>query len=429
LLPSKSLKTNFIIQLSAGMAVLLIMFSAFLYFYIEYSVDGELKSSLFKQSKFIKANYDQDSIIKKTSLFRQTLHIDVNIKKGKIDFQNSDFKSFKFFKKDGRFYLRGDFFYKDGLILTLTEDITQPKRIEHKVIKAIVVLLFVSMAIILFYAKFLSNMLLSPIKIFAKEIAKMNENILTTLDVEKMPLEFQPLAKSINLLVSRIKNFILYKKELFVGAAHELKTPLAVIKTRSQVALIKRNSSKDSFEKIIRENIETVNGMNEMVSAILEFGRAEGAQFQKHQELDLIEFLKIKIKEFALLAKKENKKIKYRLSPDSYKIKIQPLLLTQVVQNLLQNAIRYSPEGGTIRVLGHTLNGQFILKISDEGEGIDESIDIFAPFVRSKNSSGAGLGLFLVKSATEALGATIEIKNKIEGKGAVAIFVLPPYKE
>jgi len=408
------------------MAVLLILFSTILYFYIEYSVDGELKNSLYKQSKFIMANYDQESIKQKHSLFKQTLNIDVNIKKG---IQGSNFKSFEIFKKQNRFYLRGYFFYKSGLILILTEDITQQKMIEHKVFKAIVILVFASMAIVLFYAMFLSSMLLSPIKLFAKEVAKMNENILAPLNYKKMPIEFWPLAKSINSLVNKIKSFILYKKELFVGAAHELKTPLAVIKTRSQVALIKKNSTKESFEKVIRENIKTVDEMNLMVSAILEFGRAEGAQFEKPQEIDLIEFLKQKIKEFALLARKENKRVKYRLSPDSYKIKIQPLLLTQIIQNLLQNAIRYSPDGGTIRVLGHTLNGRFVLKISDEGPGIDESVDIFAPFVRSKNSPGAGLGLFLVKSATEALGATIEIKNKKGSNGAIATFVLPPYKE
>jgi two-component system OmpR family sensor kinase len=408
------------------MAVLLIVFSTILYFYIKYSVDGELQNSLYKQSRFIIANYNQDSIIKKNRLFKNTLNIDVEIKKRDI---NTGFKSFKFFKKDNRYYLRGDFFYKNGLILTLTEDITQQKNLEYKVFQAIVILVFASMSIILFYAMFLSSMLLAPIKIFAKKIAKMNENILTPLDFETIPVEFWPLAKSINSLVNKIKSFILYKKELFVGAAHELKTPLAVIKTRSQVALIKRNSSKESFEKVIRANIDTVNEMNQMVSAILEFGRAEGAQFEKPQEIDLIEFLKQKIKEFALLARKENKRVKYRLSPDSYKIKIQPLLLTQIIQNLLQNAIRYSPDGGTIRVLGHTLNGRFVLKISDEGPGIDESVDIFAPFVRSKNSPGAGLGLFLVKSATEALGATIEIKNKKGSNGAIATFVLPPYKE
>jgi two-component system OmpR family sensor kinase len=372
------------------------------------------------------ASYDdlEARIKKKKLLLKQTLHIEANIEKRP---KNPPINFFENFKRDNHYFLKGYFFYKNGTFLVLTADITQQKIMEKRVFRAIIILIFTSMAIILVYAIFLSNMLLAPIKLFSTKLAKMNENILTPIDLSQVPKEFQPLAESINSLVNRIKSFILYKKELFVGAAHELKTPLAVIKTRSQVALIKKNSTKESFSKVIKENIETVNGMNEMVSAILEFGRAEGAQFEKPQEIDLIEFLKQKIREFALLARQENKRLKYRLSPDSYRIKIQPLLLTQIIQNLLQNAIRYTPEGGTIRVFGHLFNGKYILKITDEGPGIDESIDIFAPFIRSKNSVGAGLGLFLVKSASDALGAKVEIKNREDKKGAVAIFVLPPY--
>jgi len=372
------------------------------------------------------ANYDDLESRKKRLLLKQTLHIEANLEKRP---NHKEVTFFEDFKKDKRYFLKGYFFYKKGTFLVLTADITSQKIMEKRVFKAIVILVFISMVIILIYATFLSNMLLAPIKLFSNKLAKMNENILIPIDLKKIPKEFQPLAESINSLVNRIKSFLLYKKELFVGAAHELKTPLAVIKTRSQVALIKRNSSKDSFEKIIRENIDTVNGMNNMVSAILEFGRAEGAQFEKAEEIDLIDFLKQKIREFALLARKENRRLKYRLSPDSYKIKIQPLLLTQIIQNLLQNAIRYTPEGGTIRVFGHILHGRFVLKITDEGPGIDESIDIFAPFIRSKSSVGAGLGLFLVKSASDAIGATVEIKNRDDRSGAVAIFVLPPYNK
>ena len=321
MLPSKSLKANFIIQLSTAMAVLLILFSSILYFYIEYSLESELKGFLQRQSRFIMANYDnlEDRIKKKGLLLKQTLHIEADLEK-RPKTQSVNF--FENFKKDKHYFLKGYFFYKKGTFLVLTADITSQKIMEKKVFKAIIILVFTSMLIILVYATFLSNMLLAPIKLFSSKLAKMNENILVPIDISKIPVEFQPLAESINSLVNRIKSFILYKKELFVGAAHELKTPLAVIKTRSQVALIKRNSSKESFEKVIRENIETVNGMNDMVGAILEFGRAEGAQFDKAEEIDLIEFLKQKIREFALLARKENKRLKYRLSPDSYKIKI-----------------------------------------------------------------------------------------------------------
>ena len=65
------------------------------------------------------------------------------------------------------------------------------------------------------------------------------------------------------------------------------------------------------------------------------------------------------------------------------------------------------------------------IKVRDEGSGIEENLDLFAPFKRSSESTGAGLGLFLVKSAADALRAEITIKNRRDGKGAVATLILP----
>ena len=86
-------------------------------------------------------------------------------------------------------------------------------------------------------------MLVSPIFCLSERLGRMNENILEPIDLEKMPIELQPFGRSINQLVARIKSFLHYKKELSVGTAHELKTPLAIMKTRNQVTLMKKNVS------------------------------------------------------------------------------------------------------------------------------------------------------------------------------------------
>jgi len=78
---------------------------------------------------------------------------------------------------------------------------------EKRVFQAIIIMVITSMAMILVYALFLSNMLLSPIKVISSKLAKMNENILLPIDTENVPFEFKPLAKSINLLVNQNKKF------------------------------------------------------------------------------------------------------------------------------------------------------------------------------------------------------------------------------
>jgi len=409
------------------MAVLLAFFSFVLYNYISYSVGKELQASLLKQARYLFAKYDnlEQALKDQKYLLRKTLKIQAAITSApKAHYRPMHFQTIH----DGkRYYLRAFFPYnfRKQSYLILTADITQQKKMEQKVFRAIVSMNAIAMGLILLYAFFLSQMLTGPIRFFSRKLARMDENILEPLDLNKIPLEFRPLGHSINNLVTRIKSFLLYKKELFVGTAHELKTPLAVMKTRSQVTLIKKRRTEKDLEQVLRDNIGTIDDMNRIIGAILEFGRAEGAQFETPKSMELITFIRSKIDEFILLAEAEGKRIFFRLSPERINVKIQPLLLTQILQNLLQNALRFTPKGGTVRIFTYLNNDVFIIKIRDEGPGVDESVDLFAPFKRSRESSGAGLGLFLVKSASDALGGSVTVKNRSDGKGAVATFYLP----
>ena len=94
------------------------------------------------------------------------------------------------------------------------------------------------------------------------------------------------------------------------------------------------------------------------------------------------------------------------------------------MQNFVQNAIKFSPKNSTITISSRFEKSKFVIEVADEGVGIDESKDLFAPFKRYGNKGGAGLGLFLAKGAAQALGAEISIKNRENSNGAVASLVL-----
>jgi len=413
------------------MAVLLTFFSIILYTYINYSVEKELRASLIKQANYLFAKYHnlEKAVREQKELLRKTLKINARI----VPAPSAAYQPLHFhtLEENGHSYLQAYFphNFRRQSYLVLTADITQQKKMQRKVFRAIVLLNIIAMVLILLYAFLLSGMLLSPIRFFSRKLEKMNENILEPLELKKIPPEFHPLGRSVNSLVARIKSFLLYKKELFVGTAHELKTPLAVMKTRSQVALIKKKRTPEDLERVLRENIETIDNMNRIIGAILEFGRAEGAQFEKPATMDLIAFLRNKADEFSLLARSEGKEFRARLSPGKLTLTIQPLLLTQILQNLIQNALRFTPKGKKVHLFSYVKNDRFIIKVRDEGPGIDESVDLFAPFKRSKESPGAGLGLFLVKSAADALGATVTLKNRGDRRGSVATFSLPLEKK
>ena len=307
--------------------------------------------------------------------------------------------------------------------LVLEKDTTLQSQIVEEIFIDIIIVNVTAILLVLFYALFLSRMLLIPIKILSHKLTNLDEKFLKEIDIKSLPDEFLPLGNSINRLITRIQTFVLYQKELFVGVAHELKTPLAVMKTKNEVTLLKPRESEKYIEAL-KSNNEAINGMNAMIGSVLEIGRQEGAQFEEPVNTDVIAFLKKLGKNYEVLAKGEEKNIALDLKPEIFNLNIQTSLLTHIVQNFVQNAIKFSPKNSTITISSRVEKSKFIIEVADEGVGIDESKDLFAPFKRYGNKGGAGLGLFLAKGAAQALGAEISIKNREGASGAVASLVL-----
>ena len=311
----------------------------------------------------------------------------------------------------------------DSSYLVLEKETTLQSQIVEEIFIDIIIVNVTAILLVLFYALFLSRMLLIPIKILSHKLTNLDEKFLKEIDIKSLPDEFLPLGNSINRLISRIQTFVLYQKELFVGVAHELKTPLAVMKTKNEVTLLKPRESEKYIEAL-KSNNEAINGMNAMIGSVLEIGRQEGAQFEEPVNTDVIAFLKKLGKNYEVLAKGEEKNLALDLKPEIFNLNIQTSLLTHIVQNFVQNAIKFSPKNSTITISSRLEKSKFIIEVTDEGVGIDESKDLFAPFKRYGNKGGAGLGLFLAKGAAQALGAEISIKNRENANGAVASLVL-----
>ena len=311
----------------------------------------------------------------------------------------------------------------DSSYLVLEKETTLQSQIVEEIFIDIIIVNVTAILLVLFYALFLSRMLLIPIKILSHKLTNLDEKFLKEIDIKSLPDEFLPLGNSINRLITRIQTFVLYQKELFVGVAHELKTPLAVMKTKNEVTLLKPRESEKYIEAL-KSNNEAINGMNAMIGSVLEIGRQEGAQFEEPVNIDVIAFLKKLGKNYEVLAKGEEKNLALDLKPEIFNLNIQTSLLTHIVQNFVQNAIKFSPKNSTITISSKLEKSKFIIEVADEGVGIDESKDLFAPFKRYGNKGGAGLGLFLAKGAAQALGAEISIKNREGANGAVASLVL-----
>jgi len=417
---SNSIRSRFLIQLIIASSFLMVTFSSILYFYIEKSIYSERIDSLI--------HYAENIINNKSLIENETiqdtfgLNIDIIRLKKKID---SDYEIYQSTQKYNTYLtLIYPFKEKNNLYLKVTKNITRTRMVIDKILHYIFIINIFGFGLVILYAIMLSKMLIIPIRTLSSKLSNMNEHLMNEIKLQELPEEFRPLGETINHLLNRIQNFVKYQKELFIGTAHELKTPLAVIKLKNQVTLIKKRSPEEYIEAIKTTN-KTVDEMNIIVSNILNMGRQEGAQLDKPQQIDVIEFLKNKANDFKLLAENEQKELIMEFTPNSFLAILQVGLLNQIIQNFLQNALKFTPKGKKVLLRSVPDSYGLCIEVIDEGCGIDESLDLFAPFKRSGNKSGVGLGLFLAKSAADALNAKISIKNRKDGiEGTVATLQL-----
>ncbi len=420
----KSIRNKFILQLVVASAALIVIFSTILFNYIKISIYEDIANNLKTTAQFFSRSirYNQNRV----DLFRFDQRMPNAIVTVSIRPDLPLKTTYEQFKKGNRHYI--ELFYpldpKNYTFVSVTKDVSSTDILLSKILKNIFIINLITMVFILFYALFLSQIMLSPIRSLANRLSRLNENFLNHIDIDDLPSEFMPLGISVNRLIDRIKTFVKYQKELFIGIAHELKTPLAVMKTKNEVTLIKIREPQKYIETLKLDN-KTIDEMNKMISNILEIGRQEGAQFEKPTQVDLIAFVKEHANNFKLLAENEKKHIKIDLKPESYVIKTQPTLLLHILQNFVQNAVKFTEEGKTVEIKTYNTDKGFYIEILDEGIGIDESKDLFAPFKRFGDKSGSGLGLFLAKGAADAIGAKLSLKNRKDKQGTKATIFLP----
>lgn len=224
------------------------------------------------------------------------------------------------------------------------------------------------------------------------------------------------------------------KSEFISLASHQLRTPLSAIKTYSHMLsegyMGKLNEDQ---KKALNTIIGASNRMNELISTLLNITRIESGTIAYNPKLfKLSDVISELLPELSLMAK--SKEIELSLvtrGKASLKIKTDPLIVKEVVMNLTSNAIKYTPENGQVSIVLHTRRADIMVQIKDSGWGIPKQSQdqVFSKFFRAQNivkreTTGTGLGLYLVKGLVDTLGGKIWFKSE-EGKGTSFYFTLP----
>ncbi|WP_279144593.1 sensor histidine kinase [Helicobacter pullorum] len=423
MLSKRSIRGDYVRQITISFVALLVIFSVALYSYLYFTAYGNIKQELQKYSQHILTNNityttNQSFYIRNTNILSNDT-IKIVVLDEKI---TQEYYKKQTIKDDVYFSLFVP--YKGNKTLKITKNITKEMWFLENLFEGIVLVNFFALILIQLFALAFSNILYKPIHNLSQTLEKVKEYDLETLNNNALPLEFQPLVYSINNLLQRIKNYLSSQKQLFIGIAHELKTPLAVMKTKCEVTLIKERQ-KEVYTDALKENISSINEMNAIIKMLLDLGRQESAQFEKSSMVDINKILKKIADNFMILSKKENKSFFVEIGEEEVLLTIKPTLLTQIVQNFLQNAFKFTPKGKSILLKSSVEDGKLNIVVMDEGCGIDSELnDIYAPFRRAGNKSGAGLGLFLAKNAANALGGNISLQNRSDKQGTIAKFQL-----
>ncbi|MEM9955439.1 MAG: hybrid sensor histidine kinase/response regulator [Chloroflexota bacterium] len=226
------------------------------------------------------------------------------------------------------------------------------------------------------------------------------------------------------------------RNQFIQSATHDLKNPLYTIV--GYVDLIKEMGSQLSSEQLIlfQEHIElSTDKMSRLISDILDLIRVESANL--HLDLRLVDFgtyLNKQLSLFELRASQEQIRLNLEHADEHIHLLIDPDLFSRVIDNLISNAIKYSPEKTDIIVRYYQSESGIHLEVEDYGYGMSEDVivNLFTPFFRSpsmadKNIEGTGLGMAVTKEIVERHDGTITVKSQV-GSGSL-ISILIPYKE
>lgn len=264
------------------------------------------------------------------------------------------------------------------------------------------------------------------------DISDRASHYLEPVSTTNLPIEIKPLVNELNQLFKRLKFSFDRNKRFADDAAHELQTPLAALKTHAQVAL-KTDNAADRTDALLKV-IQGVDRCSHIVTQLLTLSRLNQEDTLKDwHELDLHALTKEALALIVPSALEKNIDIELMPPPSMTTVYGNDIMLGILIRNIVDNAIRYTPTQGEIKVAILNQPHEVILRITDTGPGIPEALRarVFESFYRilGTHASGSGLGLAIVNQIAELHHARISLNTPPEGRGLQFEISFPTIKD
>jgi two-component system sensor histidine kinase TctE len=330
-----------------------------------------------------------------------------------------------------------------GLLIQVAETLGKRARLTNEIIKGVILPQFVilPLAVLLVWLALARG--IAPLNELQRRIRSRDSSDLSPIDERRVPDEVAPLVRAINDLLGRLDQSIGAQKHFLADAAHQLKTPLAGLRTQAEFA--QREIDEGRAEPAeLRRSLQQIALSSQraahMVNQLLAMARAEDKEHAARRGVvNLAEIAMETVRDFVPRAFERQLDLGYEgPSAESSGLRIwgHALLIRELIRNLVDNAMLYTPPGGTItvRVMEDPFGQVSVLQVEDSGPGIPEGEreKVFQPFYRAlgTNVDGSGLGLAIVREiahqheAELLLDDTRDRRTLGEGEGPGARFTV-----
>ena len=248
------------------------------------------------------------------------------------------------------------------------------------------------------------------------------------LMLHQQQLEIQRLRDQERLYYEKL---VTMKDALIAMASHDLNNPLSIIQQTLQLMQCSHRLEDEQDQKHVAMIDRNIQRMRQLIKDLLDMARDEARLELKSRKVDLNDFLRECFDEWPAIAEQKTISFVFCPDPDNPSVKIDPDRVRQAVDNLISNAIKYTPQGGTVTVTAGSHKGGGLISIDDTGYGIppDSLTYIFDPFYRvgcdeHMGEEGTGLGLAIAKKIVSTHNGDIQVESKL-GEGTTFTILLP----
>ena len=244
--------------------------------------------------------------------------------------------------------------------------------------------------------------------------------------------ELDELAETFNAMFARLEESFQRMREFSANVSHELRTPLQAMQGETELALVSQPSMAE-YRRVLESNLEEIDRLNRMIRNLLVLAQADAGEVQPRLELiDLNELVRDLVEQMQIVASARELQLRTFTSAPT-PVRADGLRLRQMVLNLIDNALKYTPAGGWVEVRVERRHSAAQVQVRDSGIGISQEDlpHIFERFYRADKSrtrdgraDGCGLGLPIVKWVAEIHGGSVEVSS-LPGQGSSFLVRLP----